>query len=1019
MLDEEEIGTRHGELRVEKEIRGKRLEITLKFRTDRECLLHWGVSRAGKGPWQAPPEEIRPPKTRPYDDHAVQTPFGQGGVIHILMEDVQYAELPFVLYFPQRREWDNNEGRDYRILLPTALRSVISPYEGGAPSSKIEHKELQGIAEKIIQKETGRDSWTLMHRYNLCHELLDRVQGSREGLALVFVWFRFSALRQLDWQRNFNTQPRELSHAQQRLTSRLAELYGKEPSQRELIRLLLTTIGHGGEGQRIRDEILEIMHRYGIREVSENFIEQWHQKMHNNTTPDDIVICESYLAFLRSNGDPRAFWRTLEAGGVTRRRLESFERPIVAQPDFYPGKKEAMIRDFEHFLGTLKSVHSAMDLGICIHAARHEFDSAMHFLADYIWEHRDAAGRLVIHLFQEVAQLRSLIAKRFESTVSPDLLCLDVALEDFLRTSAERNIGSEMEEKLLLEWLSLTADGFLLAHAEQDLSLALLQWNRIRKSAALDMGLTLQAESALDRMERSVGDYVHDLRNLLQPKAESLGNAFHADSWTISLFSEEVVRGGLIFALSLLCRRLRSLLRQRAKLSPWQLVSRARGRGKVEVMESLDAVQGRRFDPPVLIVLQRLRGNEDLPEGVVAVLTPDSVDVVSHVAIRARNQGILLATCYDEKILEDLKSSAGKFMCVEPTSSGQVRFEPAEESGMGPGSGAPAGPVRTSFIAPPDAPYVITEEEFKEGLVGGKSLNLKRLRGKLPDWIHLPVLIALPFATFGKVLGSEINRKTRERYAHLSAQVEKEPKALPELRKAVMELAAPDDFHHSLRQAMEKAALTPQENTERVWECIKGVWASKWNDRAYWNRKSLGIPHENLLMAVLVQDVVPARYAYVIHTVHPFSENKEEMYAEVVLGLGETLAGNYPGRALGFSCRKAGGDLRLLSYPSKSIGLYGRGLILRSDSSGEDLAGFAGAGLYSSFEVEPPKEVHLNYADERLVQNEAFRNEILAGIARVGVLVEEAMGSPQDIEGVFAEGRHYVVQTRPQVGIAP
>ena len=30
----------------------------------------------------------------------------------------------------------------------------------------------------------------------------------------------------------------------------------------------------------------------------EPFLEQWHQKLHTNTSPDDIAICEAYLAFL-------------------------------------------------------------------------------------------------------------------------------------------------------------------------------------------------------------------------------------------------------------------------------------------------------------------------------------------------------------------------------------------------------------------------------------------------------------------------------------------------------------------------------------------------------------------------------------------------------------------------------------------------------------------------------------------------------------------------------------------------
>lgn len=47
------------------------------------------------------------------------------------------------------------------------------------------------------------------------------------------------------------------------------------------------------------------MHRHNIKEKKGTWMEQWHQKLHNNTTPDDIVICEAYLAFLRAGGNNR------------------------------------------------------------------------------------------------------------------------------------------------------------------------------------------------------------------------------------------------------------------------------------------------------------------------------------------------------------------------------------------------------------------------------------------------------------------------------------------------------------------------------------------------------------------------------------------------------------------------------------------------------------------------------------------------------------------------------------------
>ena len=44
------------------------------------------------------------------------------------------------------------------------------------------------------------------------------------NLARIFVWLRYSSARKLTWQRNYNTQPRILGEAQQRLTNQIAQV---------------------------------------------------------------------------------------------------------------------------------------------------------------------------------------------------------------------------------------------------------------------------------------------------------------------------------------------------------------------------------------------------------------------------------------------------------------------------------------------------------------------------------------------------------------------------------------------------------------------------------------------------------------------------------------------------------------------------------------------------------------------------------------------------------------------------
>lgn len=61
-------------------------------------------------------------------------------------------------------------------------------------------------------------------------------------------------------------------------------------------------------------------------------------------------------------------------------------------------------------------------------------------------------------------------------------------------------------------------------------------------------------------------------------------------------------------------------------------------------------------------------------------------------------------------------------------------------------------------------------------------------------------------------------------------------------------------------------------------------------------------------------------------------------------------------------------------------------------------------------------EEAIDYSTDQVMTDEAFRNGLMRKIAQAGLAVEQALKSPQDIEGVVtATGDIYIVQTRPQV----
>ena len=982
-----------------------------------KLLLYWGIARRSPNEWLAPPASaVGPGGTVVEAQSSAQTPFSLRDGLNWLQLDFSEGEVPLGLAFVLRRGADGGAWLKYRngnFYVPVS-RTVTTPQGATTLGS------LSMLADEIIRAES-HNSWTLMHRFNLCWDLLDRVQNESEGLALLYVWLRFSAIRQLTWQRNYNTKPRELAHSQDRLTLKLAEIFRAQPAVRPFIRLILTTVGRGGEGQRIRDEILNIMHRHHIKEVSGHFLEEWHQKLHNNTTPDDVVICEAYLEFLRSGGNMDRFYEVLKAGGVTRERLESFERPIRSHPDFVPHLRDALLHDFGNFLVVLKAAHSGTDFDTALNAARGRLDGDLHEPLNWIAAHRNDGAEGLVPFAGKITDARRRLARFWDRGEGlRELIYLDLALEQMLRAAIERNVHLRPSGEALSDLITRLLENLSFTGAEPELTACWRHFERLQTaSQRFTEEWALHAKAVADRVSRALGAWIDRLYRMLQPKAEYLGRGFQAEAWTISLFSEEVVRGSSLgFALSMLLHQVEPLLRKAAHLSPWQIISRGHGVGKVETVQSLHAIQQTTFKSPVVIIADEVSGDEELPEGVTGVITPDVTDIVSHVAVRARNSNVLFAACLDPEQFRQLKGFRGHQVEVEVEPSGDVRVRESAREVLTVSS--PTRPSKLSLAPRKFSTYTVSLKEFSPKILGGKSCHQAELRGKLPDNIKLPASAAVPFGVFEKLLGLPANKELASKYEQLATRADEgATEALEQLRQLILLLNATDEFQAALQNAFRASSLAWPQDWNRTWDRVKRVWASKWNERAHLSRKKMGLRHQDIFMAVLIQQVVPADYAFVLHTVNPSTGNNAELFGEVVLGLGETLVGNYPGRAFSFTLEKNSGRQKVLGFPAKSSALYGGGLIFRSDSNAEDLEGYAGAGLYDSVLLEEPREQLVDYTNEPLVWDEAFRRNLIETIGKAGLEIERVCGSPQDVEGAVAGGQCYVVQTRPQVGLEP
>ncbi|NP_001234405.2 glucan water dikinase isoform X1 [Solanum lycopersicum] len=1007
--------------------------------------LHWALSRS-PGEWMVPPSSILPPGSIVLDK-AAETPFSVSSSdgltskvqsLDIVIEDGNFVGMPFVLFSGEK--WIKNQGSDFYVDFSAASKLALKAAGDGSGTAK-------SLLDKIADMESEAQK-SFMHRFNIAADLMEDATSAGElGFAGILVWMRFMATRQLIWNKNYNVKPREISKAQDRLTDLLQNAFTSHPQYRETLRMIMSTVGRGGEGdvgQRIRDEILVIQRK---NDCKGGMMEEWHQKLHNNTSPDDVVICQALIDYIKSDFDIGVYWKTLNENGITKERLLSYDRAIHSEPNFRGDQKDGLLRDLGHYMRTLKAVHSGADLesaiancmgyktegegfmvGVQINPVSglpSGFQDLLHFVLDHVEDKN--VETLLEGLLEAREELRPLLLK--PNNRLKDLLFLDIALDSTVRTAVERGyeeLNSANPEQLMY-FISLVLENLALSVDDnEDLVYCLKGWNQaLSMSNGGNHHWALFAKAVLDRTRLALASKAEWYHHLLQPSAEYLGSILGVDQWALNIFTEEIIRAGSAASLSSLLNRLDPVLRKTANLGSWQIISPVEAVGYVVVVDELISVQNEIYEKPTILVAKSVKGEEEIPDGAVALITPDMPDVLSHVSVRARNGKVCFATCFDPNILADLQAKEGRILLLKPTPSDVIYSEVNEielqssSNLVEAETSATLRLVRKQF----GGCYAISADEFTSEMVGAKSRNIAYLKGKVPSWVGIPTSVALPFGVFEKVLSDDINQGVAKELQILTKKLsEGEFNALGEIRTTVLELSAPAQLVKELKEKMQGSGMPwpgdeGPKRWEQAWMAIKKVWASKWNERAYFSTRKVKLDHDYLCMAVLVQEIINADYAFVIHTTNPSSGDDSEIYAEVVRGLGETLVGAYPGRALSFICKKK--DLnspQVLGYPSKPIGLFiKRSIIFRSDSNGEDLEGYAGAGLYDSVPMDEEEEVVIDYSSDPLITDGNFRQTILSNIARAGHAIEELYGSSQDIEGVVRDGKLYVVQTRPQM----
>lgn len=1049
---------REGEVKVVEEEENPEKEelVDIVFSTESKgkLFLHWGVFKATYGAsWFHPPKESHPPNTKEFDKNALQTEFvidddteeGKERTIHMLIPRGHgYKEaiggLNFVFFSPDNNKWYNNYRKNYQIKFQLKVNRRASKQildDSGLT--------VPEFIEDVINCEARYGSWTLMHRYDKCRDIINTFNDNTPNShwMWIVIWLRYSYQRQLDWQRNYNTRPSQLSsamnHLSNEVTGRYANSFKKEKlyrnlydSQSSLIKYVLSLLGKGtGNGQMIRDEILHIMHRQGIKETNDHFYEQWHQKLHNNTTPDDIVICEALFAFLKSK-NIEDYRNTLKAGGITRERMANYERKIIAEP----WHNYNYIGDFENYLKILKTVHASTDLVMMYDSARYALGN--NGKLDDIIRNKDDHDTL--RQIWRVAEGREILQEIIKNNLNDnnklrDILFFEVSLEVYVRQLVEKIIHIKIGYTQYIDEITLILRNIRVSYPNySEFALCFNDWMNITDRLKNDTSrnASLKVKSVCSRLMRLLTSIIDYYNKYFDCRAKYFGKECSVDEYYVNMFAEEMIRGSIFFALSMLLKKIEPIIRVNANLGDWIIISRGKLdaiiTGHLILVKDLHTVQFEKYKEKTIILTENVSGNEEVPDnctGLIIVKTENYPDILAHVSVRARNLLVPFAVCFNEtkanqmlSLLNnrvELKMIGQNVELVKLTSSQQAQSQSEETE-----------PIKKVQVVNSGDNYVkiyLEMDEFTPECVGAKANNTKTVYSKIPncDWLKYPESFAIPFNVHEYFLSMEENKAIlndiKENIMLIGTTKKKGdiPGLLEKCKQQTMKLQyVENEETQKLKQKLIQFGIQEKELPE-AFKAIKSVWASKFNERVFIATRRVGISLDDIRMAVLVQKIIPAEYAYVIHTKNPSTNDTNEVFAEMVYGMGETLVGAYEGQSFSFAYNKTKKSYDIKSYPNKSIALRNSGFIFRSDSNTEDLEGFSGAGLFDSVPMVKDTEIEMAYYKDKIFTDQKFVDDAIEKISQIGINVEQMYNYPQDIEGVYANNSFYIVQTRPQV----
>ena len=916
--------------------------------------------------------------------------------------------------------------------------------------------EIQNFINILIQKNSQENTWR--EKLSFTCELINANDSNDQIISLIATYLYFVNSGQIKCSED-GTHFRP-NHSAKHAFNIFKKLYKKIFSNSEKInensfsivaRSILRNLPSFDEQFMVQvplTRIRDIAHRSDIpHDLKQEIKHKLQNKLHRNASPDDLIVCEYFInkikdsnyseefknqffifydelkEFFNSSGLEKILTKFKDISQENSNKTENIINIIKSNDlikkielitDFrksvcYKIIKDEVLNQEENIQKTLLQTTSNLDI---------ELENKLFvIISEYI-------NKLTQNINQNKFEINS-----FKKLLHLYNLCLI-------------NINTSQIAEKQVENLSLDFDYFIKNIENNNLNRFIM----LQIKSIIERGNNISIEICSNL------EHLFNLDNLL-----FLGNKLSINQRAILVFVESFIRSNIIFQFSKCCDLLMTIIRDYLQLPPFNIINKGIAQGEFFYFENIEQYNKENIkdNNDKILFIEKSDGTEEIPKNVIGIVLNQDLSQLSHISIRVRQHGAVFCCVLDTKVFKNFISKFKNkdlisFECLDESKINIKKIESLQKinnDNKKIKNNENISLKENKFV---DKKNDKIEENDIETLIysvkdkkipntGSKFEKIKKLYeiSENSNLFSVPYALCIPNTIYkyffnlfiqensqylSKLESTEIKDLDIESEIfrnHFINYIMKLYEQKNEKIKFILEKI--NSEFTSLKSNNNLLAIRSSSNLEDnsgqagaglfdsylninlsiekdIINHISKVWASLFNSRAIINRKKLNIETKEAKMSVIIMQMTEPVFSYVIHTINPVNKNENEIYIELAIGLGETLA----------QSNQKGAPYRLI-YNRKEDKLN----ILNLSSYNYEL------------EKKTNKVKIIEYRKQDLTINEDFINNVGKTLGKIGIAIEENVLNDnckiyQDIEGNFVKignqlNYYFIVQTRPEI----